>query len=180
MGTEFSLPGVNRQGPDLITHFIWFQGLIHLHLHSPIRQYGIERDNSTLILTCRLVNNRSQWPSCLRRVSAAARLLALRVRIQQGAWMSACCECCVLSVRGVCDGPIPRPEESYRLWCVLACYLETSRMRQAKKPLWVVNASRRRRRRWRLVNHNVYSSAVLKQQLPRHESYASITDYYTI
>ena len=26
--------------------------------------------------------------------------------------------CCVLSRRGLCDRPIPRPEESYRLWCV--------------------------------------------------------------
>jgi hypothetical protein len=25
------------------------------------------------------------------------------------------CECCV--VRGLCDGPIARPEESYRVWC---------------------------------------------------------------
>jgi hypothetical protein len=24
----------------------------------------------------------------------------------------------VLSGRGLCDWPIPRPEESYRLWCV--------------------------------------------------------------
>jgi hypothetical protein len=28
---------------------------------------------------------------------------------------------CVLSGRGLCDGPIPRPEESYRLWCVSEC-----------------------------------------------------------
>jgi hypothetical protein len=27
----------------------------------------------------------------------------------------------VLSGRGICDGPIPRPEESYRLWCVPEC-----------------------------------------------------------
>jgi hypothetical protein len=27
----------------------------------------------------------------------------------------------VLSGRGLCDGPIPRPEESYRLRCVLEC-----------------------------------------------------------
>jgi hypothetical protein len=27
----------------------------------------------------------------------------------------------VLSGRGLCDGPIPRPEESYRLWCVFEC-----------------------------------------------------------
>jgi hypothetical protein len=27
----------------------------------------------------------------------------------------------VLSGRGLCEGPIPRPEESYRLWCVSEC-----------------------------------------------------------
>jgi hypothetical protein len=32
--------------------------------------------------------------------------------------MSVCCKCCVLSGRGLCDELIPRPEESYRLWCV--------------------------------------------------------------
>ena len=30
--------------------------------------------------------------------------------------MDVCCECCVLSGRGLCDEPIHRPEESYRLW----------------------------------------------------------------
>jgi len=34
----------------------------------------------------------------------------------------------VLSGRGVCDELITRPEESYRLWCVVVCDLETSRM----------------------------------------------------
>ena len=37
-----------------------------------------------------------------------------------GAWMSVCCECCVLSVGGLCDRLIPRPEESYRV-CVCVC-----------------------------------------------------------
>jgi hypothetical protein len=42
--------------------------------------------------------------------------------------MSVCCECCVLSGRGLCcDELITRPEESYRLWCVV---VETSRMRR--------------------------------------------------
>jgi hypothetical protein len=27
----------------------------------------------------------------------------------------------VLSGVGLCDGPIPRPEKSYRLWCVSEC-----------------------------------------------------------
>ena len=32
--------------------------------------------------------------------------------------MDVLCECCVLSGRGHCEGPIPRTEESYRVWCV--------------------------------------------------------------
>ena len=44
--------------------------------------------------------------------------------------MFACCECCVLSGRGLCDELITRPEESYELWCVVVCDLETSRMRR--------------------------------------------------
>jgi hypothetical protein len=61
----------------------------------------------------------------LRRRSAAARLLRLWVRIPPGAWMFVCCECCVFSGRGLCDGLITGPEESYRLWCVVYD-LETS------------------------------------------------------
>jgi hypothetical protein len=37
---------------------------------------------------------------------------------------------CVLSGRGLCDELITRPEESYRLWCVVVCDLETSWMRR--------------------------------------------------
>jgi len=44
--------------------------------------------------------------------------------------MFVCCECCVLSGRVLCDGLITRPEESYRLWCVVVCDLETTRMRR--------------------------------------------------
>jgi hypothetical protein len=32
--------------------------------------------------------------------------------------MSVSCECCVLSGRGLCEGLVTRPEESYRVWCV--------------------------------------------------------------
>ena len=45
-----------------------------------------------------------------------------------GAWIFVCCECRVLSGRGLCDELITRPEASYRLCCVVVCYLETSRM----------------------------------------------------
>jgi len=34
----------------------------------------------------------------------------------------------VLSGRGLCDELITRTEESYRLWCVVLCDLETSRI----------------------------------------------------
>ena len=42
-------------------------------------------------------------PRGLRRKSAAASLLRSWVRIPQGSWTFACCECCVLSGRGLCD-----------------------------------------------------------------------------
>jgi hypothetical protein len=48
--------------------------------------------------------------------------------------MSVCCQCCVLSGRGLCDELITRPEESYRLWCVAVCDLETSGMRRPGPP----------------------------------------------
>ena len=56
---------------------------------------------------------RSQQPRGLGRRSAADRLLELWVRIPPGAWMSVCCECCVLSDRGLCDEVITRPDEFY-------------------------------------------------------------------
>jgi hypothetical protein len=40
------------------------------------------------------------------------------------------CECYVLSGRGHCDGLVTRPEESYRVWCVVVCDIETSSMRR--------------------------------------------------
>ena len=40
--------------------------------------------------------------------------------------LSVCCEFCVLLERGLCDGLITPPEESYRMWCVVDCDLETS------------------------------------------------------
>ena len=59
---------------------------------------------------------------------AAAHLLKSWVRIPPGAWLFVCCECRVLSGRGLCDDLISRPEESYRMCCVVVCDLETSRI----------------------------------------------------
>ena len=84
-----------------------------------------------------LMNSASKWYALpvpvaarLRRRSAAARLLRSWVRIPPGAWMFVCCECCVLSGRGLRDELITRPEGSYRLWCVVVCDVETSWMRR--------------------------------------------------
>jgi len=41
--------------------------------------------------------------------------------------MDVCCECCVLLGRGLCDELITHPEESYHLWCIIVCNIETSR-----------------------------------------------------
>ena len=44
-------------------------------------------------------------------------------------WMSVCCECCVSSGRGICDGLITRPEEYYgylSVVSVVCCQVEVS------------------------------------------------------
>jgi len=71
----------------------------------------------------------------------AARPLRLWFRNPPWAWMFVCCECCVLSDKGLCDGLIIRPDESYRMWRVVVCDLETSKMRRLKATtgLWKIN-----------------------------------------
>ena len=59
---------------------------------------------------------------------ADAHLLRSWVRIPPGAWIFVCCECRVWSGRGLYDELITRPEESYRLCCVVVCDVETSRI----------------------------------------------------
>jgi hypothetical protein len=55
-----------------------------------------------------------------------------------------CCECYMLSGRGLCNRLITRREESYRLWRVVVCDQETSRMRSLKPPagLWKIHPQR--------------------------------------
>jgi hypothetical protein len=56
-------------------------------------------------------------------------LLGLRVRIPPGTWMSVTCDCCVLSGRGLCVGPITRPEVFYQ---VSGCDREASPVRKPR------------------------------------------------
>jgi hypothetical protein len=58
----------------------------------------------------KLYKGRSQWPRGLRRESAAARLLGLRVRISLKQWMfSVVYVACCVGI-GLCDRPIARSE----------------------------------------------------------------------
>ena len=70
--------------------------------------------------------------------------------------MIVCFECRVLSGRGLCDELITLPPESYRLWCVVVCNLETSWMRsswpfggcRSKNEQFVFNTISRKRARF--------------------------------
>jgi hypothetical protein len=83
-----------------------------------------------LYLTTHDTHNRqiSIPPGGIRTHERWAHLLRSWVRLPPGAWIFICCECLVLSGRGLCDELVTRPEESYRLWCVVVCDLETSRI----------------------------------------------------
>ena len=97
---------------------------------TPNKNYYVNR--IMLFYSSIYLASRSQWPRGLRRRSSAALLLRLWVRIPPGAWMFVCCECCVLSGRGLYDGLITRPGESYRLSRVVVCDQETSKTRRLK------------------------------------------------
>jgi len=104
---------------------------------------------------------RCRWPHGLRRRSAAARLLGLWVLISPGAWMFVCCVCCVLSGRGLFDELITRPEESYWLWCVVVCDLETSWMRRP----WPTGGCRSNKKQTNKVPQTLSNCEYRKHQL---------------
>ena len=100
--------------PHTVSHILWATYPAHFIFFDFI---------TLIIFTCQ-----SQWLRGLRRRSEATHLLRLWVWIPPGAWISVCCECCVLSGSGLCNELITRTEESYRLCCVFVCDIETSRM----------------------------------------------------
>ena len=69
-------------------------------------------------------NTRHSQQTNIHAPGRAAHLLRSLVRISPGAWIFVCCECRVLSGRGLCDEMITRPEESYRLCCVVVCVIQ--------------------------------------------------------
>ena len=83
-----------------------------------------ENEYNRQIILFKLCLGWCQWPHVHGRTSAAPRLLRLWVRMLPGAWKFFCCECYVLSGRGLCDELITRLEESYQLLCVVLCDVE--------------------------------------------------------
>jgi hypothetical protein len=124
-GVEFSVTHSLYTGSG--THTVFYP-LCTSSSHR-VRRPGHEANQSLKL--CIIIKGewRSQWPRGLRRGSSAVRLLRLWVQIPPREWRFVYCKCCVLLGRGFCDELITRPEESYRLWWVVVCDLETSWMR---------------------------------------------------
>ena len=120
---QFSFPMILAKSSSTLTKFYVTQSSVwnpvHLKHFAPtaLTSYIIYLNKHRFHLYWGILHIRSQWPRGLRRRSAAARLPRLWIRIPPGAWMSVCCECCVLSDRGLCVKPISRPEESHQV-CV--------------------------------------------------------------
>ena len=72
----------------------------------------------------------SQWPSGLKRRSAADRLLGFRVRMPPGTRMSVFCEFCVLSGSCVCIRANHPSRGFYRLCCIIVWDPETAMRRR--------------------------------------------------
>jgi len=85
-----------------------------LLLHRGFIEISESKDSSPVPVTARS----KAW--------VCGRSLAGIVGSRPTGFMDVCCECCVMSGRGLCDELITRPEKSNRLLCVVVCDLETS------------------------------------------------------
>jgi len=76
-----------------------------------------------------------------------------------------------LSGRGLCDELITRPEESYRLCCVVVCDLEISRMVAP----YIYDISHLRVKD---ISNNVKKFEICLKQFPHIHSFYSIEEYF--
>ena len=90
-----------------------------------------------------MADGRSQWPRGLRNGSAGRSPAEIVSSNPTGGM-----DVCQLSDRGLCDGLITRPEESYRLWCIVVCDLETSWMRGPWPTGGLLRQKQTKRGRW--------------------------------
>jgi len=75
----------------------------------------------------------------------------------------------VLSGRGLCDGMITRPEESYRLWRVVVCDLETSKTRRLNTATGL----------WKIQQKGCNAKKTNKQTISVHHQ-AACTSSFTV
>jgi hypothetical protein len=86
--------------------------------------------------------------------------------------MFVCCECCVLSRRGLCDELITCPEENYRLWCVVVCELENLKNEEAMTRI----GSQRHTNKWLLLRPDFTKLAARAEEpLARQNQISRIT-----
>jgi hypothetical protein len=110
--------------------FLYFRATIGQRFRNTCEQKyesSVQETHFTVFWGANEVPCRSQWPRDLRRGSAATCFLGLWIWILPGAWMFVSCGCSVLSGRGLCVELITRPEESYRVWCVLLSFIMNPR-----------------------------------------------------
>ena len=99
--------------------------------------------------------------------------------------MSLCCECCVLSGRGLCGGLITRPDGSYWLWRVVVCDLETSWMRRPWPTGRLLHQKKERNKKERKKKVLTEMSKMLRDNtspntnLPRRSWCSYLTAYYS-
>jgi hypothetical protein len=98
----------------------------------------------------------------------AAHMLRPWVRIPPGAWMFVCCECRVLSGRGLCDELITRLDESYWLWCVVVCDLENLKNEEA---MTRVGSQRHRKKSGTFISQSRFEGWLVSRNTVNIKSY---------
>jgi hypothetical protein len=86
--------------------------------------------------------------------------------------MFVCCECCVLSCRGLCDELVTRPEESYLQWCVVVCDLENLKNEEAMTSVGSQRHSKKKKTPVMLVEINSLHDYIflMKYVVLRHKA----------
>ena len=85
----------------------------------------------------------------------------------------------MLSGRGLCDELITRPEESYRLWYVIVCDLETSRIGAPYIYIYIYDISSLRVN-WSYTSvpsvclHSMYKENFLFYQVPFYSNFCNL------
>ena len=120
MSTPFRFANIPKV--DLCNVIVFFSWLAHFKLGGGCSRYEFYIMQYFAVLTY-------EWtvPSVCTSLGVGLQMLACwdcGFETHRG---YVCCQCCVC--RGLCDELITPPEESYGLWCVVVCDVETSWMR---------------------------------------------------